>query len=78
MAFDYPDINLADPASITGTIDRAAPRVIVNAAAYTAVDKAESEPELARAINAVAPGIIGTAARRHGARVDPLLHRLRL
>ncbi len=69
LAFDYPDINLADPASITGAIDRAAPQVIVNAAAYTAVDKAEAEPELARAINAVAPGIIGTAARRHSARV---------
>lgn len=69
MAFDYPDIDLADPASITGVIDRAAPQVIINAAAYTAVDKAESEPELARAINASAPGIIGAAARRLGARV---------
>jgi dTDP-4-dehydrorhamnose reductase len=42
------------------------PDVIVNAAAYTAVDKAESEPELAR-INAVAPGVLAEAAQAVGA-----------
>lgn len=68
-AFDYPAIDLADAASITGIIDRVAPQVIINAAAYTAVDKAESEPQLARAINTVAPGVIGAAAQRCGARV---------
>lgn len=43
------------------------PDVIVNAAAYTAVDKAEVEPEAARAVNALAPGVIAQAASRTGA-----------
>ena len=43
------------------------PDVIVNAAAHTAVDKAESEPELARTINALAPGVPAEAAQRIGA-----------
>jgi dTDP-4-dehydrorhamnose reductase len=66
---DFPGIDLADPASIRRWIDDVRPDVIVNAAAYTAVDKAESEPELARAINAVAPAVIGEAARALRARV---------
>jgi dTDP-4-dehydrorhamnose reductase len=69
IAFDYPELDLADPASIARAIEQAAPQVIINAAAYTAVDKAESEPDLAMAINATAPGIIGAAASRLGARV---------
>ena len=69
VAVDYPDVDLADPASIRRTVEEARPEVVVNAAAYTAVDKAETEPERARAINAVAPGIVGEAARRLGARV---------
>ncbi len=44
-----------------------APQVIVNAAAHTAVDKAESEPDLARAINATAPGIVAREAAALGA-----------
>ena len=44
-----------------------APDVIVNAAAYTAVDKAESEPDLSRAINALAPGLLAQEAKRSGA-----------
>jgi dTDP-D-glucose 4,6-dehydratase len=43
------------------------PDIIVNAAAHTAVDKAESEPELARTINAIAPGILAQEAKRIGA-----------
>lgn len=49
------------------TIDRLRPNVIVNAAAYTAVDKAESELELARTVNALAPGVLAQAAQRCGA-----------
>ena len=59
VAVDYPDCDLADPASIRRTVEEARPGVVVNAAAYTAVDKAESETERARAINAVAPGAQG-------------------
>jgi dTDP-4-dehydrorhamnose reductase len=49
---------------IAQTIRSVAPDVIVNAAAYTAVDKAESEPELARTINALAPGVLAQEAKR--------------
>ena len=51
---------------IAQTVRAIAPDVIVNAAAYTAVDKAESEPELARTINALAPGILALEARKLG------------
>ena len=49
------------------TVHNVRPDVIVNAAAHTAVDKAESEPELARTINALAPGVLAEAAQRVGA-----------
>lgn len=49
------------------TIRAVRPDVIVNAAAYTAVDKAESEPELARTINALAPGVLAAEAEKLGA-----------
>lgn len=49
------------------TIQKVAPDIIVNAAAHTAVDKAESEPELARSINALAPGVLAKEAKRSGA-----------
>ena len=52
---------------IVQTIRDVAPDVIVNAAAHTAVDKAESEPELARTINALAPGVLAQEAKRSGA-----------
>ncbi|MGZ4958569.1 MAG: dTDP-4-dehydrorhamnose reductase [Methylomonas sp.] len=52
---------------IAETVRAVAPDVIVNAAAYTAVDKAESEPELAHTINALAPGILAQEAKRSGA-----------
>jgi dTDP-4-dehydrorhamnose reductase len=51
---------------IAHTVRAIAPDVIVNAAAYTAVDKAESEPELVRTINALAPGILAREARKLG------------
>lgn len=53
------------------TVDQVRPDAIVNGAAYTAVDKAESEPELARTVNALAPGVLAQAAQRIGA---PLVH----
>lgn len=69
VAVDYPECDLSKPDSIRELIRATRPTVIVNAAAYTAVDKAESEPDLARAINAEAPGLIGTEAKAIGARV---------
>jgi dTDP-4-dehydrorhamnose reductase len=55
------------PELLAETVLRVRPDVIVNAAAHTAVDKAESEPELARKLNATAPGVIAEAAHRIGA-----------
>lgn len=66
-AVDYPGINLADEASTRWLVKETQPQVIVNAAAYTNVDKAESEPDLAYAINGVAPGILADEARALGA-----------
>jgi len=59
--------DLSQPDSLAQTIDRFAPDVIVNAAAHTAVDRAESEPELCHTINAQAPQVMADAARRHNA-----------
>ena len=67
VAVDREDMDLADAAAIRTKVQEIAPRVIVNPAAYTAVDRAESEPERARLINAVAPGILAEAALRCGA-----------
>lgn len=67
IGLDYPAINLSLPDSIRETVQQVQPQVIVNATAYTAVDRAESEPELATAINGTAPGIIAEAAKKLGA-----------
>ena len=66
-AVDYPEINFTDAAGLRALVTENKPSVIVNAAAYTAVDKAESEPELCRQINAVAPGVLAEAAKKAGA-----------
>lgn len=58
VALTRRDVELADPASLVAALDRHQPDLIVNPAAYTAVDKAESEPALARAVNAAAPGVM--------------------
>lgn len=63
------ELDLARHDTIEGILVPLRPDLIVNAAAYTAVDRAETEPELATAVNATAPGRIGDAARRAGAAV---------
>ncbi len=59
--------DLANLQGLARTVQTVRPDVIVNAAAHTAVDKAESEPELARLINAAAPGVLAQEAHRLGA-----------
>ncbi|MCK6375356.1 MAG: dTDP-4-dehydrorhamnose reductase [Zoogloea sp.] len=59
--------DFVQPESLAATVRDVAPDLIVNAAAHTAVDKAESEPELARAINALAPGVLAREAAALGA-----------
>jgi dTDP-4-dehydrorhamnose reductase len=67
IATDRATLELADPDAIRRVAREAKPELIVNAAAYTAVDQAESEPELAMRINAVAPGVLAEEAQRLGA-----------
>jgi len=60
-------VDLSDPSSIRRCVSSVNPAIIVNAAAYTAVDQAEDEPNLAFRINAEAPGILAKEAERLGA-----------
>jgi dTDP-4-dehydrorhamnose reductase len=60
--FDFPQLDFSQLDSVRSVVHQAHPQVIVNAAAYTAVDRAESEPELARAVNAAAPTILAEEA----------------
>jgi dTDP-4-dehydrorhamnose reductase len=66
-AVDYPEINFTVPAVLRALVNSTNPSVVVNAAAYTAVDKAETETELCRQVNAVAPGVLAEAAKKIGA-----------
>lgn len=66
-AMDADALDLTDAEAIRRTVREIRPRIIVNPAAHTAVDKAESEPDLARAINATAPGILAEEAEKLGA-----------
>jgi dTDP-4-dehydrorhamnose reductase len=67
IALDRHGLDLADPDSIRRAVSEHKPNLIVNAAAYTAVDKAEEEHDLAMAINGTAPGILAEEAKRLGA-----------
>jgi dTDP-4-dehydrorhamnose reductase len=66
-AVDYTECDLADASALCELVRSVKPDLIVNPAAYTAVDKAESEPDLAHAVNAVAPGVFGEEAVKLGA-----------
>ncbi|KZL48592.1 NAD(P)-dependent oxidoreductase [Nodularia spumigena CENA596] len=61
-----PKIDLTQPDKLRQIIREIQPQIIINAAAYTAVDKAETEPELAKAINAIAPQIIAEESQKLG------------
>lgn len=66
-AYDRQQLDLADADQIRRTIRDLHPHLVVNAAAYTAVDRAETDEPAARAINAAAPGIMAEEAKRAGA-----------
>jgi dTDP-4-dehydrorhamnose reductase len=66
-AYDHATLDLTDADALVRACRDIAPHVIVNAAAYTAVDKAESEPALAHAVNARAPEVLAGEAARLGA-----------
>jgi dTDP-4-dehydrorhamnose reductase len=66
IAVGSPDCDLAKPSAIRELIQTTNPDVVINPAAYTAVDRAESEPDLAHAINAQAPEIMAAELRKTG------------
>jgi len=67
VALGCKDLNLLDTQAIRSAVRELKPRVIVNAAAYTAVDNAEDEPDLARALNVTAPAVLAESALTVGA-----------
>jgi dTDP-4-dehydrorhamnose reductase len=67
VCVDYPEVDFTQPDSIRRWIADTAPDIVVNAAAYTAVDKAETEAALAAKINAEAPGVMAEETARRGA-----------
>ena len=67
IAVNRQRMNLTSPENIRQVIQEIRPDIIINAAAYTAVDKAESEPDLAFAINAIAPSIMAEEDKNIGA-----------
>jgi dTDP-4-dehydrorhamnose reductase len=71
VALGRPGLDLTDPASIEAAVRSAAPSIVINAAAYTAVDQAETDEAGAHALNAEGAGLLAAAAARAGA---PILH----
>ncbi|QRG05082.1 dTDP-4-dehydrorhamnose reductase [Xanthobacter dioxanivorans] len=71
VGLDHAALDISDPVAVARALEAARPDALINAAAYTAVDKAESEPERAARINAFAPGLIAERCARYG---TPLIH----
>jgi len=71
IAYDQEEFDLTDLRNLSAEIQTISPSAIVNAAAYTAVDKAESEPELAKTVNADAVEVMANEAKRLNI---PLIH----
>jgi dTDP-4-dehydrorhamnose reductase len=71
VALGRPELDLSQPELVAPMVAAGAPRAIVNAAAYTAVDKAESEPALAMAVNRDSAGALAAAAAQLGV---PFIH----
>jgi dTDP-4-dehydrorhamnose reductase len=70
-------LDLSKPEEIRRAIRTFRPNLIVNAAAYTAVDKAETEQDLARAVNAEAPAVMAEEEKKNRRFIGPLFHGLR-
>jgi dTDP-4-dehydrorhamnose reductase len=70
-AVGRPEVDLLLPETIAAAVDRHAPALVVNAAAYTAVDRAEDDPDLAHAINSAGAGAVASACQRRGI---PIIH----
>jgi dTDP-4-dehydrorhamnose reductase len=66
IALTRSEVDFADPDAVRKAVRDAAPEVVINAAAYTAVDRAESEQDLAYKVNAVSPGVLAEEVARRG------------
>jgi dTDP-4-dehydrorhamnose reductase len=71
IAVDLAELDLTDAAAVRKSVQETRPDLIVNPAAYTQVDKAESEPEIAHAVNGIAPGLLAQEAAALGI---PIIH----
>lgn len=69
LCLGRPELDIRDPASIQRAVETASPDIVINAAAYTAVDQAESEQDEAHLVNAVAAGALARAAAAVGASI---------
>ena len=67
IALDWPEVDFTKPDTLRALVRSTQPQVIINAAAYTAVDRAETEIEICRAINAEAPAVLADEARQQRA-----------
>lgn len=67
FAFGRAELDLGSADAIRAKVREVEPQIIVNAAAYTAVDRAESEPDVAMKVNGIAPGVLAEEAKRLGA-----------
>ena len=67
FARDIPEVDFSRPESVQDTVLRIKPQVIINASAYTAVDRAEDEPQIAMAVNGYTPGLLASLAADLGA-----------
>ncbi len=71
VGLNHAAVDITDPVAVARALEAQRPDVVVNAAAYTAVDKAESEPDLAARANAMAPGLIAERCARYR---TPMIH----
>jgi len=67
VAFGHDELDLSNPTDIRRSVREVRPQLIINAAAYTAVDRAETDEAMVRAVNAEAPGLIAEEAKKIGA-----------
>ena len=67
LAYDYPEVDFTAPSSLRRLVEDIGPQIVINAAAYTDVDKAESEIERAKLINTEAPALLAEISRDLGA-----------
>ena len=66
---DLPEFDITDPVAVLKRVDSEKPDCIINASAYTAVDRAEDEQDIAKAVNAIGPKNLALAAKKNGSRL---------